>query len=152
MINATELRLGNTVLHAGRQCSIEHIMQSQCNTKLYPKMYPHLDRVCLYPWERWVDVKEIEPIPITEEWLERLGFEKMLDSADADYGVIEWTKSYEVSYQSGPEYITLWPNKGGSNGDFLLDCYSAAPLKYIHQLQNCFFALTGQELTIKETV
>lgn len=141
MIKANELRCGNMVLYKpygnrdGERVTIAGILGMQAYFNKYTNesgMFHNL-----------------QPIPLTEEWLERMGFQKMLQSADPDYGPIEWSKEYPVSYQSGPEYFTLWPNEGGSNGNFLLDNYSAAPLKYVHQLQNLYFAVCGEELTIK---
>jgi hypothetical protein len=73
-------------------------------------------------------------IPLTEEWLKRFGFEK-----DG------------TNYQKGWFYLH-GNNKTGSV-DFLLNepysnKYNATVLQYVHQLQNLYFALTGEELTI----
>ena len=75
-------------------------------------------------------------IPLTEEWLLRFGFEK----TQHEYG------SHETIFSK--DEIEL-------SSDFRLvvtDYYVeriGKPLQYVHQLQNLFFALTGEELTIK---
>lgn len=74
------------------------------------------------------------PIPLTEEWLRSFGFvngttEKLKEvtHASIQYSAIE--KMYHL-------YL----------GHHSLSVY----LKYVHQLQNLYFALTGEELTIKQ--
>jgi len=68
---------------------------------------------------------EMRPIPLTEEWLLKFGFEQKTSSF-----VI-----YPVSIK-----------KQTKNAFF----YSPTSfhLKYVHQLQNIYFALTGEELTM----
>ena len=100
------------------------------------------------------DIEEIEgsddarPIPLTPEWLERFGFvgghdgcydlnQQLIDmggigSVDSDLTLI---KSPDV-----PNFYTVWLGVRDVN------------LRYVHQLQNLYFALTGEELTIKEPV
>ena len=75
-----------------------------------------------------------KPIPLTEEWLLRMGFE--LNFGDyllkTNRGIILIEEDLaEISFN---EY------QSGFN----------APCKYIHQLQNLYYALTNQELEIKE--
>lgn len=70
-----------------------------------------------------------EPIPITEEWLLKFGFEKTPLGYFKKDGIILVVE------------------------DFYYECLLgsvAKILKYIHQLQNLYFALTGKELEIKE--
>lgn len=81
--------------------------------------------------------KDVSPIPITEEWLIKLGFEKP---------VISWICNF--SFCSNKFLLTEWDNDKGSwiislnkNNGVLID-----KAKYIHQLQNLYFALTGKEL------
>lgn len=76
----------------------------------------------------------IEGINITEEWIKRLGFEE--DS------IIEkrFNKDdYQVYFFKDDDYIYL--RQVGS---------TIAKIKYIHQLQNLYFALTGNELTLNQ--
>jgi hypothetical protein len=78
----------------------------------------------------------IEPILLTEEWLKRLGF----------YG------SASLERYIGPSIGTLgWDDKGvyliaDNSGPYL------PHIQYVHQLQNLYFALTGDELPIQEYV
>lgn len=97
-----------------------------------------------------IEWNHVHPIPITPEWLERLGFEKN----QYKYEKINLTETiYTIDVPNdyggriiGSDYngefkIRLEGCDEGKVGDFI---------KYIHQLQNLYHALTGQELTVKE--
>lgn len=75
------------------------------------------------------------PIPLTEEWLIRFGFEEV--SKDT------WHKEsffIEFDIQAGFGF-----NIENNQGVHLL-----TGIEYVHELQNLYFALTGEELQIKE--
>jgi len=74
----------------------------------------------------------IEPIPLTEEWLLKFGFEFQKGFINDDYWHL---KNLHLSKRFQPF------NQQGA-----LIRYE---LQYLHQLQNLFFALTGEELELK---
>ncbi len=90
---------------------------------------------------------EIRAIPLTEEWLVRFGFEKSDINIDED--------------QEESCFYTKEFNQHGMKREFIVnDIYNSAhftladidltvEIEYIHQLQNLYFALTGQELILK---
>lgn len=90
------------------------------------------------------DEERIKPIPLTEEWLIKFGFEKK----DANIGLKEEFKkpnNYHYSLKSFGEY---YPNMKqievlGEHPGFYIKC------EHVHQLQNLYYALTGEELEIK---
>jgi len=77
----------------------------------------------------------IEPIPLTEEWLLKFGFEVsghlIFISIGNGYSLCYNTHS-GICFISAPTSLNYLP-----------------PLKDIHQLQNIYHALTGEELTAK---
>ena len=75
-------------------------------------------------------VSNPKPIPLTEEWLIKFGFEKLECWDDMYYFKIGDFQVYEYNV-SGYEY-----------DDF--------NIKHVHQLQNLYFALTGEELKIND--
>ena len=77
---------------------------------------------------------QAKPIEITHEWLLRFGFEILTDSKKG-------FKSTSYSYRKGI-YICIGFNYGVVTFDF----WQGNEKKYIHELQNLYFALTGQEL------
>ena len=80
---------------------------------------------------RWQDLKNIQPIPLTEEILFKCGFKKDHDKLWIDNGV------FEIEYLNGQIGLTCG-----------LHAEESMPLdiKYLHQLQNLYFALTDIEL------
>lgn len=76
----------------------------------------------------------IKPIPLTEEWLEKFGFEKMANR--------EWFKQGSIQYNPSREILEIWQRDNWIT--------YKKQFKYVHQLQNLYFALTNEELTIKQ--
>ncbi len=74
---------------------------------------------------------DIKPIPLTEEWLIKFGFKLSKDG----------------KYYNGRDSPIFWVygNQYGMSGLPLSTSFS-----HVHSLQNLYFALTGEELTIKE--
>ena len=79
--------------------------------------------------------KDYQPIPLTEEWLLRFGFEKQMAWTFA----IELTSNLKFVYYLGQKG---WSINNKNYPDF-------TNLKHVNSLQNLYFALTGKELTIK---
>ena len=80
-------------------------------------------------------LKQIKPIEIHKDWLLDFGFKK------------DPNRHYRI-YHGRNVPVRLWEI---SEDDWVC-VKSNARVKYVHQLQNLFFALTGEELTIKEKV
>lgn len=90
---------------------------------------------------------EIEPIPLNEEWLEKLGW--VYEGYNYDYYDNDKEQRVFESRNSLGDFIEF-------EGYFLPMPYyfnqafgENFKLKYVHQLQNLYFALIGEELTIK---
>lgn len=84
----------------------------------------------------------MEPIPITPEWLEKFGFENI---GTDDYHSKPMFKKHGCDWKYCLEgYFSQYFCQGHSEPAIVGD------IQYVHQLQNLYFALTGEELTIKE--
>lgn len=89
--------------------------------------------------------QDYQPIPLTEEWLLKFGFEFVFGINNRylkDYGSFCFTimimnddKSYRVSLS----------NHKKKEGE-IIPIVGLGIIKYVHQLQNLYFALTGEEL------
>ena len=81
---------------------------------------------------------DYSPIPLTEEWLKRFPFKEICRS---DYQVkylIEAGRSFiNISFRSDGEICVFFNN------------IMIKHINSVHQLQNLYFAITGEELTIK---
>ena len=97
----------------------------------------------------WIELVEFEPIPITEEWLKRMGFDLRFDF-DKDYGIYykKLREDTEDMLTMRPYYMGgfLWGHSENPE-EFPIEMGSPIGIEFVHQLQNLFFALTGEELT-----
>jgi len=85
-----------------------------------------------------ISIDELIPIPLTEEWLLKFDFTR--HHADYSNGVI-----YIKNVPDNTEFEWgVYPNELGSG----FQIKNRKLLKYVHQLQNLYFALTGEELIL----
>tara|TARA_R110002167_G_scaffold331706_1_gene538369 strand:+ start:16534 stop:16917 length:384 start_codon:yes stop_codon:yes gene_type:complete len=80
-----------------------------------------------------IKLMHLKPIPLTEEWLLKFGFEKY----EFDHK--------ENQYRFKERLLVI--RKG-----FFCDYGTSVELKHVHQLQNLYYALTGEELTLETNV
>ena len=117
-MKASELRTGNWYNEFG--------MPKQADALLIVKLsqIEHAGKIAI----------DVSPIPLTEEWLLKFGFEKPAHS---------WCgKIFHLSaWDNFPLNWCVAMNK--NNAVVVLK------LKYVHSLQNLYFALCGEELTVK---
>ena len=131
-MKVSELRIGNLVKHAssGKTCIIEGIYESGIMTSFLSEKGSVTGGIQFF-----------EPIPITAKGLERLGFTHNIDGG----------------------FFFVANSIGGYLGEFAISIYDSAQIRvwrngnnigivscaYINQLQNLYYALTGEELTLK---
>lgn len=124
MINANELRCGNKVFD-------QKTGDIQAITGVWN------DRV-KYGWQSvWnTTVNDIDGVPLTSELLEKAGFDY-----DGDKHAPTWFNSI-IGYIGKCEGGYTLPDSDGEPSISYV-------LKYVHQLQNLYFALTGEDLKIE---
>lgn len=128
MINPKELRLGNAVF---KKDALINGAEMQIKERLH-----FITANDIYHIVEDGDPTN-HPIPLTPEWLERMGYVK--DSTDK--------KWYKSPHDLPPVYC--W-----RMGDYGMEGLplSAKSFQYVHQLQNLYFVLIGEELTINHEV
>lgn len=85
------------------------------------------------------------PIPLTEEWLFKLGFEKIEEyQFEISVSINCRISLINVNLESGIDVDIYTCNVNKEYG-----CWLNTKNKYVHQLQNLYFALTGEELVLK---
>lgn len=86
-----------------------------------------------------IDSKELQPIPITEEWLLMLGFKDCYTSKRT----IRYDNILDVSveYEFSGRHVRVGAKYKGCD---------IPGINHLHHMQNLFFELTGKELTIKQ--
>lgn len=85
---------------------------------------------------------DIEPITLTEEWLVRFGFYIDSDKAGTRYISLGRTNKAMELFLVIPNNTLILSVRID-----MIFVDLGARIKHIHQLQNLYFALTGQELT-----
>ena len=85
------------------------------------------------------------PIPLTEEWLLKAVF------SDKDYKRGYIGKDFKSGSMTLDFVLSKPLTKGEWNKHYTFDIIGSkfVNLEYVHQLQNLYFALTGEELTFK---
>ena len=118
-MKANELRIGNWVEDT------EHF-----------KGYFQVNRISSLTVEspEWtLEYNEIKPIPLTEEWLLKFGLKQIGGSFELN------DDNFSLSFEGIEAFLCY----GG-----YVEQSRPVNCKYVHQLQNLYFALTGTELTI----
>ena len=125
MIQANELRIGNLVFRD--ELNIENGKWDKLTIKIN-----YQDIFNLINGNDMVKTA-YNPIPLTEEWLVKLGFED-----DKANGFSKDSIHLEFIEQVGYVFFINGDVKGAS-----------ITIEYVHTLQNLYFALRGQELTLR---
>ena len=89
-------------------------------------------------------LKHFDPIPLNKDWLVKLGFEELepFDSnKDGGY--------HEDRWMHNETKLTLWFYLGNFDACSIDGEGEWINVSHVHQLQNLYFALTGEELTLK---
>ena len=143
-MNANELRIGNYVFSAEDNKTGE-VLQIDSSGIIFANKNGN----------RWQDLKNIQPISLTEEILLKCGFEKVKNKDKEDLREYIGHTAQKARYAifDTDIFITKVDKRGllwrGIECDFMVLFYhKSIPIKYLHQLQNLYFALTGQELEI----
>lgn len=129
-IDPRELRIGNLVCCHGRPVIIDSIVHDGINYS-YPDEEPE------YQFDN------IQPIPLTEEILIKAGFKQ--NQMDGD----EFYYSCDLKDDVYCDLSLINGDKSGYLEAILFPYESWFRYRYVHQLQNLYFALTGKELKIK---
>lgn len=129
MIQANELRVGNLVnFFVG-------VNESGANYEVCEVYEVGLNSIELSKGNLNVPLDEIDGIPLTSEWFDKFGFTYNDLNGDSGY----WQLKYGTR-------VGLFEILEGEE----MFLYDQTELKFVHQLQNLFFALEGAELTIKK--
>jgi len=119
-MKANELRLGNYVGFWGTTDFVTQVNEIEIETNAYNN----------------VSINDVKPIPLTEEWLIKFGFFPS-----------KYKDGYTISPYGKNEFLLDKEYTDEGEWDFCTDENYLKTIKYVHQLQNLYFALTNEELT-----
>ncbi|HUX57115.1 MAG TPA: hypothetical protein VMV77_09080 [Bacteroidales bacterium] len=138
-MKATELRIGNW-------CKIVKSPFPEENGEY------QIEAITIHYFESGKDLI-LEPIPLTEKWLLKSGFKKEKKKPSKHHGnyFSMWISDYKYSFAYAGfredwgfyhSYTDAADERDNNRFDFI-----SCEIKYVHQLQNLYFALTGEELS-----
>lgn len=131
MINPAELRKGNKV---------NWLFETTTGWVTFEKTVKCLHTNTIEAMEgHTFEYSRLEGIELTDEWLRRFGLVER-------YVKGEWSWSKCTPGKTWPSYTEISREEDGYYY-WLLDY---PPIKYVHQLQNLYFILTGEELIYNE--
>lgn len=129
MIDVKDLRIGNLVMHRNKVSVIGSLVSVESAPQWGDgRVGFHQETLTAF------SQNSIDPIPLSEEWLARLGF------------VVNKDVHYPMLFK---DCYGVWE----TNGDwhFGIEDGSLRVVKYIHEVMNLYYLLSEQELTIKES-
>lgn len=146
MINPQELRIGN-IIYSNTPKGILDKIQPKISKIIEINRYGNVYYETLlisplieHPYEQGETMLNcIKPIPITEEILLDFGF------------VIEKSETHLIAFNEEGYSHELQINRGVKDKSWRISKYKGGykHIYYVHQLQNLYFALTGEELIFK---
>lgn len=151
MIKVTELRIGNwvqtqvlkspsvPVFPRPNAPSSSSICLPDVQTVYHQIEALWENMIQLQGWDTYkINLNDWRGIPLTPQILEKCGFKRIDDGKDDDFEeMYETERGDRIDNEKGT--YKWWHNDR---------YYSYVELKTVHQLQNLYFALTGQELTV----
>ncbi len=157
-MKSNEFRIGNLIYEAGIQVVVNDLSRAVDD---WNRINNHS---CDHP--------RFEPIPLTEEWLLKFGFTlieesyhdfpttrdtfdktKTVKRLDREYFITQSDDRHEPDGTEMSVLVILDPETKkirGIGAVGVRDEFPHAELQYVHQLQNLYFALTGEELLWKK--
>lgn len=122
MISSNELRIGSVT----KQGRVIEIKTQAVRVTYQAKIDMRRTSVVLF--------EDLNPIPLTEEILLKCGFEKV---------------RFEKYAHKKLNKLRAYPHITNDFGVYIMGAYTLPHIKYLHQLQSLYFAITGEELNIQ---
>lgn len=126
-MEAKELRIGNYVMYNGVVYTVESILSSTYLVFLHT-----LDKEILME----VKVNKIDPVKLTDEWLEWLGFVRVGNHYEKNcFNIYKYKDGVEIELRNDED-----------DELFVI----GMRYNYVHQLQNLYFAIAGKKIAINK--
>ncbi|WP_312697063.1 hypothetical protein [Sphingobacterium mizutaii] len=138
-MEANELRIGNTITHQNNNgiylVTVLETLKNGVNVKT---------NLQLGEW--FLRYEEVQGTPLTEEWLLKFGFKRnLLDSHNPEEG---YYFSLKISDDRYCDLYFITGDKNGFTEVCLFPYEERFRYRYVHQIHNLYFGLTGEELEV----
>lgn len=150
MVKVNELRIGNLVINPGIDYDQGENKYHDpdgdvvCAVEAFSKEYIELKEVVSGVFLEEKHIDQCLPIPLSPEWLERCGFKIKHETSEEEpltYSILKM--DLDIAREEEGYYLRY------ECQDSYYDSNIGTPILYLHQLQNLYFALTGEELNVK---
>ncbi len=131
-LNTRDLRIGNLVVFESETCKITTIGKRKVGVSRRTENGNFVETL--------TEISEIEPIPITEEWLLKLGFKEQ----NTEIGSRFRKKNFYITKNTDFDFY-LKDVKSGIYIHFM-------KLDFFHELQNIWYCLNGKDLKINDNL
>lgn len=121
-MKAQELRIGNLLSYNGTVVQVSNIGSNGFETTKDGVLYGSCN------------LESYDPIPLTEQWL-------------IDFGLLK-KPNHKYFHIKGMDFHIPIMSGGYYDNEYGMDEENRITLFYVHQLQNLYFALTGEELQL----
>lgn len=133
-MKASDLRIGNRIMFIIDGTPVTVAGEISSISKM--KFRVESDPLTFY------DLDECTPIPLTEAWLVKFG--ALSDEPSTPFFIVSMPRNIgeiRVNPKNGMTWLRHWSQPAG--------LMNPESLFYVHQLQNLYHSLCGEELTIK---
>lgn len=137
MIKASELRIGNYFHPMSKNVEVQIPASAVIHQVGSVDKFGNISVIEHDAKTITLTTKEISPIPLTPELLKKIGF----DTSENGTLYIQVGNTTYLEYQDGHWSVTPETWRGT-----LIDFWGE--VKYLHQLQNLYYSLSGEELKI----
>ena len=138
MIKDTEIRKGNKLsfykplIHEPQQLTVKGYYYNEDDGLWYVQSDEYAD----------INTAGLMGIPLTPEWLDKFSFRQFANGAYHKDAMLTWRIWYD-DFEKAANYCTdVYPELGHA-------VYLPIRIEFVHELQNIYFIMTGEELTIK---
>lgn len=155
-MKATELRLGNLIYGINRRGEVhlpDEIPLKVLQIELFNcEVLPYEENPAQKETYFKISHADTSGIPLTEKWLLKFGFEdkstvnRFADKITHPIFPLALIQSIYKTFRLSPDNFSF-PLPGDTSKLIISN-----ELKYVHQLQNLYYALTGEELKIHQEV
>lgn len=141
-MHATELRIGNYIwekyggIYLVRAISDKQTIKISKTKKTIAVVY---------------DVKDIDGVPLTEEWLLKFGFIVIQKTVSLNIGgeLMRYAFYEEIREDKRIFFVIYYSKRHGWTLNSVTSNKETVYFNSVHQLQNLFFTNVGEELTLK---
>lgn len=144
LIELSELKIGNYLLYKGEIVHVTSLSLDIDDEYEDQIGFCKLGSISneFAAWNRSL-YNDLERIPLTPDFLDRFGFRRLADDSYHKPAMLTWRVLYDDNEKSASYCTCIYPELSHR-------VHLNIRIEYVHQLQNIYFTMTGEELKLKD--